>query len=114
MMRAQREPMFDTTTSTTTGEDNNDNDDDEETSAETGDTTTASASSSTSPSSYDMTMPPDFYHDLCSRLWMTYRHNFPPIRPSAYTTDIGWGCMLRSGQSLLANTLLIHCLGRGM
>ncbi|KAI7879452.1 peptidase C54 [Lichtheimia hyalospora FSU 10163] len=57
-------------------------------------------------------MPSDFYNDLCSRLWMTYRHNFPPIRPSAYKTDIGWGCMLRSGQSLLANTLLIHCLGR--
>lgn len=110
MMRAQREPIFDTITTTTTGEDN-DNDDDDETSAETGDNTTTASSA---PSSYDMTMPPDFYHDLCSRLWMTYRHNFPPIRPSAYKTDIGWGCMLRSGQSLLANTLLIHCLGRGM
>ncbi|CDH54939.1 cysteine protease atg4a [Lichtheimia corymbifera JMRC:FSU:9682] len=107
MMRAQREPIFDTTT--TTGEDNDD--DDDETTAETGDNT-ATASASSAPSSYDMTMPPDFYHDLCSRLWMTYRHNFPPIRPSAYKTDIGWGCMLRSGQSLLANTLLIHCLGR--
>lgn len=99
MIRAQREHIFHTS-----GDD--DDNDDETCAAET--TTTSS------PASYDMTMPPDFYHDLCSRLWMTYRHNFPPIRPSAYKTDIGWGCMLRSGQSLLANTLLIHCLGRGM
>jgi cysteine protease ATG4 len=57
--------------------------------------------------------PADFYEDFTSRLWFTYRHNYPPIRPAHYKTDIGWGCMLRSGQSLLANTLLIHMLGRG-
>jgi cysteine protease ATG4 len=57
--------------------------------------------------------PADFYEDFTSRLWFTYRHNYPPIRPASYKTDIGWGCMLRSGQSLLANTLLIHLLGRG-
>ncbi|CEP17831.1 hypothetical protein [Parasitella parasitica] len=57
--------------------------------------------------------PPDFYDDFTSRLWMTYRHNYPPIRPSNHKTDIGWGCMLRSGQSLLANTLLVHFLSRG-
>ncbi|KAI8646207.1 hypothetical protein BD408DRAFT_410377 [Parasitella parasitica] len=56
--------------------------------------------------------PPDFYDDFTSRLWMTYRHNYPPIRPSNHKTDIGWGCMLRSGQSLLANTLLVHFLSR--
>jgi len=56
--------------------------------------------------------PADFYDDFTSRLWFTYRHNYPPIRPASYKTDIGWGCMLRSGQSLLANTLIIHLLGR--
>jgi cysteine protease ATG4 len=61
----------------------------------------------------DLLWPPDFYEDFNSKVWMTYRHNYPPIRPSNHKTDIGWGCMLRSGQSLLANTLVMNFLSRG-
>ncbi|KAH7890285.1 cysteine protease required for autophagy [Phlebopus sp. FC_14] len=90
--------------------------------------------------------PPVFYADFTSRIWLTYRNQFAPIRDSAlstldsdlacgiqaatpssprpkkwnwpgsgekgWTSDAGWGCMLRTGQSLLANTLLHLHLGR--
>ena len=77
--------------------------------------------------------PPEFLDDLESRIWLTYRSNFSPIAksvdPSAasamsfstrlrnlsqggFTSDSGWGCMIRSGQSLLANSLAILELGR--
>ncbi|KAJ3276697.1 Cysteine protease atg4 [Borealophlyctis nickersoniae] len=53
-----------------------------------------------------------FYEDFKSRPWMTYRHSYPFIKPSQYTSDVGWGCMLRSGQMMLANAFLFHELGR--
>ncbi|KAJ3803976.1 hypothetical protein F5876DRAFT_53937, partial [Lentinula aff. lateritia] len=82
--------------------------------------------------------PPDFYADFTSWIRLTYRLHFPPIRdsnlqeltPPAWTVDkwnwtvgglggekgwmsnSGWGCMLRTGQSLLANSLLFMHLGR--
>ncbi len=79
--------------------------------------------------------PSAFLDDFESKIWLTYRSNFPPIARSqgaessaasfsarlkgqlvdhtGFTTDTGWGCMIRSGQSLLANALLILNLGRG-
>ena len=97
--------------------------------------------------------PPVFYADFTSRIWVTYRSQFLPIRditleelnapldpvaPGAgagasaspqptrwnwplgggggdkcWTSDAGWGCMLRTGQSLLANALIHVHLGRG-
>ncbi|RMJ23427.1 hypothetical protein PHISP_05707 [Aspergillus sp. HF37] len=79
--------------------------------------------------------PESFLTDFESRIWITYRSNFPPIPrhdgrdgvPSmtlsvrlrsqfmdsqGFTSDTGWGCMIRSGQSLLANALSILVLGR--
>ncbi|KAF9156852.1 Cysteine protease atg4c [Linnemannia schmuckeri] len=56
----------------------------------------------------------DFQQDFTSGLiWCTYRHSYPPIKPSTFNTDVGWGCMLRSGQGLLANALAIQFMGRG-
>jgi len=78
----------------------------------------------------DNAWPPAFLDDLESRIWLTYRSNFAQIARSAgsslsfrtsllqlgnnqgFTSDTGWGCMIRSAQSLLANTLQILELGR--
>jgi cysteine protease ATG4 len=89
--------------------------------------------------------PPVFYIDFTSRIWLTYRSQFPlpikdgrladlcggptqpavPATPSkrslwnlvggekTWSSDSGWGCMLRTGQSLLANALVHVHLGRG-
>jgi len=78
--------------------------------------------------------PGPFLDDVETRIWLTYRNNFPPIQKSAdpaalsamsfstrlkqmgnqggFTSDTGWGCMIRSGQTLLANTLAMLQLGR--
>lgn len=101
------------------------------------------SSTSSFSSSFAYGDPPDdggwpaaFLDDFESRIWMTYRSAFPPIARSAdpnavtslsfamrlkaladpqagFSSDTGWGCMVRSGQSLLANTLIICQLGRG-
>ncbi|KAK3346221.1 hypothetical protein B0T25DRAFT_460084 [Lasiosphaeria hispida] len=79
--------------------------------------------------------PQAFLDDFESRIWMTYRTGFEVIPKSAdpkaistlsfamrlktsfgehtgFSSDTGWGCMIRSGQSLLANAILIARLGR--
>ncbi|KAJ6602111.1 hypothetical protein B0H10DRAFT_1756317, partial [Mycena sp. CBHHK59/15] len=68
--------------------------------------------------------PAAFHARFYALVWCTYRAGFEPIRdlPSlsalppplvwwplggtkGWTSDAGWGCMLRTGQSLLAYTL---------
>ncbi|KAL9709428.1 Cysteine protease atg4 [Leucoagaricus gongylophorus] len=77
--------------------------------------------------------PECFYLDFVSRIWLTYRsHLAHPITTTTTTTttdddhrsrwqwtpqkswssDAGWGCMLRTGQSLLANALVHARLSR--
>ncbi|EPS95700.1 hypothetical protein FOMPIDRAFT_143470 [Fomitopsis schrenkii] len=97
-----------------------------------------------SPKDPSKNWPPVFYADFTSRIWLTYRSQFQPIRDTTlsaleseigetsavtnspqpkrwnwpiggekgWTSDAGWGCMLRTGQSLLANALLHLHLGR--
>ncbi|KAJ9611650.1 Cysteine protease atg4 [Cladophialophora chaetospira] len=82
----------------------------------------------------DRGWPIPFLDDFESRIWMTYRSNFTPIARShetesstglswsvrlrnltereGFSSDTGWGCMIRSGQSLLANALIMLHLGR--
>ena len=50
--------------------------------------------------------------DLFSRPWVTYRTSFPCFSGSDFSSDVGWGCALRSGQMVVAQFLLTHRLGR--
>jgi cysteine protease ATG4 len=114
-----------------------------------GDGNNGLSSSQTSSKNPGAHWPPEFYGDFTSRVWITYRSHFHPIRDSSltilereqaeaaatgvptpisssppskrwwpggekgWTSDAGWGCMLRTGQSLLATALIHLHLGRG-
>ncbi|XP_019873976.1 cysteine protease ATG4A isoform X2 [Aethina tumida] len=51
--------------------------------------------------------------DISSKLWFTYRRGFVPIGgDNGPTTDKGWGCMLRCGQMVLGQAIVLNELGR--
>ncbi|XP_072973282.1 cysteine protease ATG4B-like isoform X1 [Typha angustifolia] len=54
----------------------------------------------------------EFLEDFSSRIWITYRKGFNAIGDSKFTSDVNWGCMIRSSQMIVAQALLFHHLGR--
>ena len=52
----------------------------------------------------------EFYQDYVSRVWCTYRRGFVSL--GRFNSDSGWGCMIRSGQMMLAESLIRHTIGR--
>jgi len=45
--------------------------------------------------------------DIYSKIWITYRSKFPPLLSSRYSSDAGWGCMIRTTQMMMATALTV-------
>jgi len=45
-------------------------------------------------------------------IWFTYRQGFAPIPGTIFTSDAGWGCMMRSGQMIVAAAMVRLQLAR--
>lgn len=54
----------------------------------------------------------DLRSNITSKIWLTYRKNFPAISGTDYTSDTGWGCMLRCGQMVVAEAVMRRHLGK--
>lgn len=54
----------------------------------------------------------DFLAAFEGCFWFTYRRDLPRLAPSILSSDAGFGCMLRAGQSMMAESLSIIIYGR--
>lgn len=48
-----------------------------------------------------------------SNVWLTYRYGFSKLHNSSITTDMGWGCLIRTTQMMIAKALLDTLAGTG-
>ncbi|XP_078442364.1 cysteine protease ATG4-like [Wolffia australiana] len=56
--------------------------------------------------------PRELLNDFSSRVCITYRKGFGAGDDRGFTSDVNWGCMIRSSQMLVAQALMFHHLGR--
>lgn len=65
------------------------------------------------PKAFDGPSPLSFIHSMIFNRNLALTLNIHGLTDNEnFTTDVGWGCMIRTSQSLLANALQILLLGR--